>query len=123
MGKGYTEIVYILDRSGSMEGLEDDTIGGFNFMMEKQKKYGWEFIFVGANIDAYAEAQKFGIRKDRAVNYVCDERGTANVYNGVSKAVCSVMLAREAKDVEACLSDSGWEKEIAEDFKKRGNLG
>lgn len=38
MGKGYTEIVYILDRSGSMEGLEDDTIGGFNSMMEKQKK-------------------------------------------------------------------------------------
>ena len=90
---------------------------------QQQKKYGWEFIFVGANIDAYAEAQKFGIRKDRAVNYVCDERGTANVYNGVSKAVCSVMWARETKDVETCLSDSGWEKEIVEDFKKRGNLG
>lgn len=45
------------------------------------------------------------------------------MYNGVSKAVCSVMWAREAKDVEAFLSDSGWEKEIVEDFKKRGNLG
>ena len=40
MSKGYTEIVYILDRSGSMGGLEADTIGGFNSMMEKQKKTG-----------------------------------------------------------------------------------
>lgn len=40
MAKGYTEIVYILDRSGSMGGLEADTIGGFNSMMEQQKKTG-----------------------------------------------------------------------------------
>lgn len=38
MKKGLTEIVFILDRSGSMHGLEADTIGGFNSMMEKQKK-------------------------------------------------------------------------------------
>ena len=195
MSKGYTEIVYILDRSGSMSGLEADTIGGFNSMMDQQKKtgeravvstvlfdntsevvhdrvpieriekmtdrqyyvrgctalldavggaihhignvhkyarpedrpektifvittdgmenassrysreqirkmvqrqqkrYGWEFIFIGANIDADAEAEKYGIRKERAVNYVCDDIGTANVYAGVSRAVCSVMQA------------------------------
>ena len=182
MSKGLTEIVYILDRSGSMGGLEEDTIGGFNSMMEKQKKtgekalvstilfddrsevlhdrvpidkiekmtgeeyyvrgctalldavgmaihhignvhkyareedrpektifvittdvlensssrysydrvkkmvkrqqkkYGWEFIFIGANIDAYGEADRFGIRRDRTVNYVCDDIGTAKVY-------------------------------------------
>ena len=224
MSKGYTEIVYILDRSGSMGGLEADTIGGFNSMMEKQKrtgekalistvlfdnecevlhdreeiekvnkmtdkeyfvrgctalldavggaihhignihkyareedrpektifiittdgmenassrysydkvqkmvkhqqeKYGWEFIFIGANIDAYEEAQRFGIRKDRAVNYVCDEVGTANVYAGVSKAVCAVMSASRVSDVESCLSESGWKREIEEDFKKRGKV-
>ena len=222
MSKVYTEIVYILDRSGSMGGLEADTIGGFNSMMEKQKKtgekavvstvlfddecevlhdrisidrvekmtdedyyvrgctalldavggaihhignvhkyarpedrpektifvittdgmenasshysydkvqkmvkrqqkkYGWEFIFIGANIDAYAEAQRFGIRKDRAVNYVCDDIGTANVYAGVSKAVCSVMIANNIEEMEECLSDSGWDEEINADYQKRG---
>lgn len=225
VSKGYTEIVYILDRSGSMGGLEADTIGGFNSMMKQQKKvgesalistilfdddievlhdrknilevneiteeeyfvrgctalldavggaihhisnvhkyaraedrpektifvittdgmenasrnytyaqvqkmvkrqqekYGWEFIFIGANIDAYAEASKFGIRKERAVNYVNDEIGVANVYAGVSKAVCSVMKASELAEVQACLAESSWEKEIKEDYQKRGNKG
>ena len=222
MSKGYTEIVYILDRSGSMSGLEADTIGGFNSMMAQQKKtgeravvstvlfddssqvihdrvpiekvekmtdrqyyvqgctalldavggaihhignvhkyarpedrpektifvittdgmenassrysreqirkmvqrqqkrYGWEFIFIGANIDAYAEAEKYGIRKERAVNYVCDDIGTANVYAGVSRAVCSVMRAPDRMKLEACLEDSGWSEDIRADYAKRG---
>ena len=222
MNKGLTEIVYILDRSGSMGGLKSDTIGGFNSMMEKQKKtgekavistvlfddesevlhdrvsidqigkmtdeqyfvrgctalldavggaithmgnihkyareedrpektifiittdgmenasinysynriqkmikrqqekYGWEFIFIGANIDAYEEAQKFGIKKERAVNYVHDEVGTANVYAGVSMAVCSVMNANSNKEATECLSESGWNTEINADYQKRG---
>lgn len=221
MSKGLTEIVYILDRSGSMGGLEADTIGGFNSMMEKQKKtgekayistvlfddrcevlhdrvpidkikkmtdkeyyvrgctalldavggaihhignihkyarpedrpektifvittdgmenasrqysydkvqkmvkrqqkkYGWEFIFIGANIDAYAEAQRFGIRKERAVNYVHDNIGTAMVYEGVSKAVCFAMKASTAEDMEDCLNDSGWEVPIEADYLTR----
>lgn len=223
MSKGYTEVIYILDRSGSMGGLESDTIGGFNSMMEQQKKtgekavvstvlfddvcevihdrvpiekvekmtdkqyyvrgctalldavggaihhignvhkyareedrpektivvittdgmenasckysrdkiekmvkrqqkkYGWEFIFIGANIDAYAEAQKYGIRRDRAVNYVCDDIGTANVYAGVSKAVCSVMMADSLCEVEGCLDNSDWDEEINADYQRRGN--
>ena len=44
MSKNITEIVYILDRSGSMSGLEGDTIGGFNAMMEKQKKTGKDAV-------------------------------------------------------------------------------
>ena len=53
MKNNMTELVFILDRSGSMAGLESDTIGGFNSMIEKQKeKYGWEFLFIGANIAA-----------------------------------------------------------------------
>ena len=87
---------------------------------KQQKKYGWEFIFIGANIDAYAEAQKYGIRKDRAVNYVSDGVGTATVYAGVSKAVCSVMMAKNTADVDRNLSASGWEADIAADFKRRG---
>ena len=218
-----TEMVFILDRSGSMAGLEKDTIGGFNSLIEKQKKqdgkcyvstvlfdheiqvlhdrvkltdikpmteedyfvrgctalldavggaihhignihkyarpedrpektifvittdgmenasrqysydkvqkmvkrqqkkYGWEFIFIGANIDAYAEAQRFGIRKERAVNYVHDNIGTATVYEGVSKAVCFAMKASSAEDMEDCLNDSGWEAPIVADYLTRGN--
>ncbi len=223
MSKCTTEIVYILDRSGSMGGLEADTIGGFNAMMEKQKKtgeqayvstilfddvcevlhdrvpidqvekiteqeyyvrgctalldavggairhignihkyarkedrpdktifvittdgmenasrsysyekvqkmvkrqqkkYRWEFIFIGANIDAYAEAQRFGIRKERAVNYVHDGMGTATLYDGVSVAVCTAMKAHSADDMEDSLNVSGWENVINADYNNRRN--
>lgn len=222
MKKGFTEIVYILDRSGSMGGLEADTIGGFNAMIKKEKKtgeealvstllfddvcevlhdrvrieeieeltekeyyvrgatalldtigkavhhigtihkyirkgdrpkktlfvimtdgmenasreysyskiqemikrqrekYGWEFLFIGANIDALEEAEKVGIRRGRAVNYVCDERGTAKVYEGIAKAVCSVMKAPTLEAMQKNLDESGWEREIQMDYQKRG---
>ena len=214
MKKNLTELVFILDRSGSMSGLEADTIGGFNSMLEKQKKeegeavvstvlfdnesvviydrlpldkvprmteeeyftrgctalldavggaihhignvhkyarkedvptktmfiittdgyenaskcydyekvrkmierqkekYGWEFLFLGANIDAAAEAKRFGISADRAVNYKCDEEGTALNYEVISEAACSV---RACKPLSA-----DWKKRIDEDVKKRG---
>ena len=214
MKKNLTEIVFILDRSGSMAGLEDDTIGGFNAMIEKQKKepgealvstvlfdnecevihdrvdiqrvepmtrreyyvrgctalldavggsihhignvhkyarkedrpektlfvittdgmenasreytysrlkemidrqkdkYGWEFIFLGANIDAAKEAARFGIDADHATNYHADHQGTAVIYEAVSEAVCSV---RACKPMSA-----DWKRKVDEDFKKRG---
>ena len=221
MAKGLTEIVYILDRSGSMSGLEADTIGGFNSMMEKQKKteerayvstilfddkteilhdrvpiqrvekmtekqyyvrgctalldavggaihhignvhkyakkedrpektifvittdgmenasrrysyrqvkrmleceqkkYGWEFLFIGANIDAAAEAERFGIRKERAVNYMHDDIGTANVYEGVSKAIRCVVKASSAEEMKLNLGYCGWDEEIRADYDAR----
>lgn len=221
MKKGLTEIVFILDRSGSMGGLEADTIGGFNSMMERQKKedgqayvstilfdnesevlydrvdireipvmtekdyyvrgctalldaiggaihhiktvhryareedrpektmfiittdgcenasreYGyekvrkmvqdqqkkdhWEFLFIGANIDAITEAQKFGIRRDRAVDYVADECGTATVYESVGKAIGLMRTAPVMACAEA-LSEADWAADIKADYKKRG---
>ena len=86
----------------------------------QQDKYGWEFIFIGANIDAYAEAERFGIHKDRAVNYVCDGVGTAGMYHAVAKAVSTVMTADSVAEVSACLDNSGWDKEIKEDYERRG---
>lgn len=220
MRKGLTELVFILDRSGSMSGLEEDTIGGFNSMIAKQKKeegeayvstvlfddrcevlhdrvpmdrvpamtdkeyyvrgctalldavggaihhiatvhkyakeedrpektlfvittdgmenaskhysyekvqtmikkeqeeYGWEFIFIGANIDAVQEAKRFGIRKERAVNYVHDEMGTEAVYRSVNKAVCAMRMAAPsfaAKAMDSC----NWKEDIAMDYQKR----
>ena len=214
MKKNLTEIVFILDRSGSMAGLEGDTIGGFNAMIEKQKrepgealvstvlfdnetevihdradikkielltdrdyyvrgctalldaiggaihhignvhkyareedrpektlfvittdgmenasrkysydrvkmmiqrrqeKYGWEFIFLGANIDAAKEAARFGISEDRAVNYHADSTGTAVIYEAVSEAVCSVRACQPMTN--------NWRRKVDEDYKKRG---
>lgn len=214
MKKNLTELVFILDRSGSMAGLEDDTIGGFNSMIEKQKqepgeayvstilfdnhrdvihdrvdiqsvepltrrdyyvrgstalldavgkaihhiqnvhkyareedrpektlfvittdgmenasrtydyhrvrrmiehekeKYGWEFLFLGANIDAAREAARFGIDADRAANYHADHQGTAIIYEAVCDAVCNVRASRPMS--------SNWKKNIDADYKKRG---
>ena len=214
MKKGLTELVFILDRSGSMAGLEGDTIGGFNGMLEKQKgepgqayvstvlfdnysevihdrvpldrvpaltrkeyyvrgctalldavgdaichignvhKYareedrpektlfvittdgmenasrrysyekvrdmiekrkrsaGWEFVFLGANIDAAREAARFGIEEDRAVDFVCDPEGMELSYGAISDAVTNVRKC-------APLGTS-WRGRIDEDYRKRG---
>lgn len=215
-----TELVFILDRSGSMSGLEADTIGGFNSMMERQKKeggetlvstvlfddaseviydrvplecvpkmtekeyyvrgctalldavggaihhignvhkyarkedrpqktlfvittdgmenasrnysyekvkkmverqqekYGWEFLFIGANIDSISVGGRFGIRPERTVNYVHDAKGTETLYASVSEAVCAVRMA-DSPCIDRALDDSGWRKAVAEDFAKR----
>ncbi len=214
MKKGLTELVFILDRSGSMAGLEGDTIGGYNAMLEKQKavegecrittvlfdnfyellhdridiravkaitgdeyfvrgatalldaigasinkiataerntaedfraekvmfviitdgeenssreytsqkvksliekqkrKHGWEFIFLGANIDAVETAKKFGIDKNRAQNFHADSEGVAMNYRVMSEAVASY------RTCEAMSED--WGAEIEGDFVGRG---
>ena len=218
MKNNITELVFILDRSGSMSGLESDTIGGFNSMIEKQKKqeglcfvstvlfdneskvlhdrvkltdipkmtdkdytvrgctalidaiggaihhignihkyarpedvpehtmfvittdgqenashlytseqvkkmierqkekYGWEFLFLGANIDAIEVAGRFGIGADRAVNYECDAVGTAVNYKVLSKAVSRV---RASAECPAMALSEDWKEEIEADYKKR----
>ena len=214
MKKNLTEIVFILDRSGSMAGLERDTIGGFNAMIEKQKKeageayvstvlfdnvsevihdrvdirkiapmtdkdyyvrgctalldavggaihhignvhkyareedrpektlfvittdgmenascqysydrlkamiqrqkekYGWEFLVLGANIDAAREAARFGIDADRAANYHADRKGTAVIYEAMSEAVRNVRASRPMS--------ADWKRSIDADFQQRG---
>ena len=82
-------------------------------MIERQKvKYGWEFLFLGANIDAVETASHFGIGADRAVNYNRDSEGTALNYEVVSDAIWSVRCSAPLK--------SDWKKRIDEDYKKRG---
>lgn len=85
----------------------------------QQKKYGWEFIFIGANIDAVMEAGRFGIRPERAVNYVCDEAGTENVYGAVGNAV-HAMRSSEPMAGTAALDDREWSTKLDEDYIKRG---
>ena len=214
MNNNLTELVFILDRSGSMAGLETDTIGGFNAMVEKQKKeegdalistvlfdhesvvlhdrvdlkkiepmtdrqytvrgctalldaigdavhhignvhkyareedrpgktvfvittdgmenaskrytydevrrmverqrerYGWEFLFLGANMDAISAARRFGIREDRAVRYKCDARGTALNFEVVSDTIGCIR--------EGARPSANWKKRIEEDYAERG---
>ena len=213
MKNNATELVFIIDKSGSMAGLERDTVGGFNAMIEKQKKesgkcyvstvlfngetevlhdrkkleeiqpmtledycvngctalidalggaishignihkyaraedvpektmfvittdgyenasrkysakkvkemverqktkYGWEFLFIGANIDAVETAKNFSIAPDRAVNYNADEQGTKVVYEAVAEAVCAV---RESRPLQA-----SWSEKINRDYNAR----
>ena len=215
MRMGLTELVFILDRSGSMSGLEKDTIGGFNSMLEKQRKepgdavvstvlfdnetevihdrvaivdvpnltdkeyfvrgctalldavggaihhignvhkyarkedvpektlfiittdgmenashrytsddvkraikrqkekYGWEFLFIGANIDAVNTAARYGIDAERAVNYHADSQGTAVVYDTVAETVCTVRSGKKVRD--------SWGARINADYENRKN--
>ena len=81
-------------------------------MVERQKeKYGWEFLFIGANIDSVETAKHFGIGADRAVNYHADKKGTAVLYETVAETVCSM---RASRPIEA-----SWGKKINEDFNSR----
>ena len=214
MKKGLTEIVFILDRSGSMNGLEKDTIGGFNSTIEKQKKeegeafvstilfddesevlhdrvplasvapltekeyyargctalldaiggaihhignvhkyardedrpektifvittdglenasrkytsdrvkqmierqkekYGWEFIFLGANIDAIETAKSFGISEDRAANFVNDGDGIEVMYS----AQCCLMSDLRKNRV----NERAWKVKVDADYERRG---
>ena len=81
--------------------------------IERQKeKYGWEFIFIGANIDAVETAARYGIGAERAVNYNADIKGTRTVYASVAAAVSNVRNSEP-------LSNE-WRKGIDEDFENRG---
>ncbi len=220
MNKNLTEIIFILDRSGSMAGLESDTIGGFNGLIRKQKQAegeafvttvlfnhnteilhnrlpvadipdmtdkdyavrgctalldavgesvartdliqkhvreedrpaktmvvittdglenassrytyadvkalieaqkveGWEFVFLGANIDAAEEAQRIGIAPSRAVNFVSDEEGTALNFKTLNKAVGAVRKSEDAMAMAAVLEDGACFDEIRADYAKR----
>ena len=222
MRKGLTELVMILDRSGSMQGLEADTIGGFNSMIEKQKKedgeafvsvvlfddicevlydrvpvgkvermtdrqyfvrgctalldavggaihhignvhkyareedvpektifvittdgmenasrrysyekvrrmierqkekYNWEFLFLGANIDAVREAARFGIQASRAANWVHDRDGAALNYSVLSKAISGARAARSASAMNEMFDRDETMAPIREDYRRRG---
>ena len=77
----------------------------------RREKYGWEFLFIGANIDAVETAARYGIDKERAVNYNADSEGTRVNYEVMSETICSF---RESRPITA-----DWKKKIDKDFKTR----
>ena len=81
-------------------------------MIQRQKaKYGWEFLFLGANIDAVETAQGFGISADRAVNYRNDSRGTRLNYEVLSETICQVRTSRPIT--------GDWKQRIDADYRER----
>ena len=82
-------------------------------MIERQKeKFGWEFIFLGANIDAVSTARRFGIDADHTADYHADRKGTAVIYEAMNNAVCDFRASRPMK--------ADWKRKVDEDFQKRG---
>jgi len=85
-----------------------------NEMITHQKeKYNWEFLFIGANIDAVETASKFGIGADHAANYHADAQGTSVLFDAVSETVCCMRAAPSAPLA------ADWKKKIDEDFTDR----
>ena len=80
-------------------------------IQRQQEKYGWEFLFLGANIDAAREAARFGIRADCAADYHADSTGTAVIYEAMSEAVCSVRANRPMS--------ADWKRTVDADYKGR----
>ena len=86
-------------------------------LIEERTKDGWEFLFLGANIDAVETAARFGIDRDRAVTFLSDARGQALNYREVGDAVCRV---RACAPAGAPRMGGGWKASILRDRKRRG---
>ena len=81
-------------------------------MIERQKaKYGWEFLFIGANIDAVETAARFGIERNRAVNYNADREGTKILYETISAPICAMRADKAISD--------DWSQNIEDDYNRR----
>ena len=105
--------MFIITTDGMENASRKYTSDRVKQMIEHQKeRYGWEFLFIGANIDAVETAARYGIDRNRAVNYNADKEGTRVVYESVAKAVCSV------RNCEALSED--WSADIEADYRKRG---
>ncbi len=103
--------LFVITTDGQENVSHEYTYANIKKLIEKQRELGWEFIFLGANIDAAEEAAKVGILKENAVNYNCDEVGVELNYKSLNMAIGS---ARRNKKI-----DSSWRAEIDEDYKKR----
>ncbi|MCV2231212.1 VWA domain-containing protein [Acholeplasma manati] len=104
--------VFFITTDGMENASVEFNYENLNEYIQLQKeKYGWEFIFIGANIDAIGTARKFGIDADRAVNYRSDKRGTNLNYKVMNETITNL---RQHKSI-----DVDWKKDIDADFKER----
>ncbi len=104
--------MFIITTDGMENASREFTYAKLKKLIEAQKKEGWEFLFIGANIDAIGEAAKVGISEDRAVNYNSDSAGTAAVFRTLAAPI------RAMRENRAVTAD--WCEEIAADNARRG---
>ena len=109
--------IFVITTDGLENASREYSYDHVKQMVEHQKKkYGWEFLFLGANIDAIETAGRFGISADRAANYSSDHEGTALNYAVLADTVCEMRMA-------AAPIGAGWKKRIDDDYKRRGKRG
>lgn len=108
------KVMFVITTDGMENASKEYSYEKIKEMVERQKdKYGWEFIFLGANIDAIATAARFGIKADRAANYNADGEGTQLNYEAVSDVVSELRASRPITD--------SWKEKIDEDYARRSN--
>jgi len=103
--------VFVITTDGMENSSQKFSADEVKKMIESKKANGWEFLFLGANIDAVETAEQFGISPKCAVNYHADAKGTACMYNAVADAVCSVRS-------EGYMAPS-WRQNIDKDYTQR----
>lgn len=104
------KVLFIITTDGYENASREYNYAQIRQMIEAQKKENWEFLFLGANIDAIATAGKFGIKPEFAANYVADEQGTQLNYEAMNMAVT---CAREARPM------AGWKEKVEQDYLQR----
>jgi len=110
------KVMFVITTDGMENASCEYTYEKIKEMVEHQKeKYGWEFIFMGANIEAVSTAAKFGIDADRAANYNADGKGTRLNYKAISHVVSELRASRPITD--------SWKAEIDIDFVRRNKNG
>lgn len=110
------KVMFVITTDGMENASREYTYEKIRKMIENQKeKYGWEFIFLGANIDAISTAERFGIAPDRAANYNADSEGTRLNYEAVCCAVSDLRKSRPISE--------NWKEKIDEDYVRRGKNG
>ena len=105
--------IFVITTDGLENASREYSYSRVKEMIERQKReFGWEFLFLGANIDAVGEASKFGISEDRAANFMCDSAGVDLHYDVVGEAVCKMRAS-------AAPIPGSWKARLDDDHKKR----
>jgi len=107
-----TKVLFVITTDGMENASKEYTTDKIKQMVQYQKQeYGWDFLFLGANIDAISTAATYGIHEDFAVNYHADQEGTQLNFEALNEAV---MDLRSGKSI-----DRNWKDVIEKDYKKR----
>jgi uncharacterized protein YegL len=113
--------IFIITTDGKENASRAYSYAKVKQMIERQKeKYNWEFLFVGANIDAAEEGARIGIHASRTANYVHDREGTRVQYSALADAVSCARSATSAREMNAMFDEDKAMAPIREDFRKRG---